>query len=296
MAKMLRHIGWADPERSAQQIVELETKVAVVHSSLEELRDPAKTFHRVTLAQLSRQAPGVDWRAFFKGAELPTDALIAVDVPEGDRRHRQSLCQFPLDVLKAKEAFGAILVDAPRLDLSTYQIYKDFADLIVPGILASPSRKNEITNLIEDSVQDAISAVWVKRYFSPEVKAKALTMATMMKDALDRRVLQSPWLSPEGKRLAHAKLSTMEISVGYPDKLDDYRGLVIKDDDLFGNASRSAEHNWRKQVAQLKRASIGPNGRWSHSTRKFPAYTPTTNSLIVPAAMLVPPFFDISRR
>jgi putative endopeptidase len=294
MAKMLRHIGWADPERSARQIVELETKVAVVHSSLEELRDPAKTFHRVTLAQLSRQAPGVDWRAFFRGAELPTDALIAVDVAEAIGGIAKVYADSPLDVLKAKEAFGAILVDAPRLDSSTYQIYKDFADSIVPGILASPSRKNEITNLIEDSVQDAISAVWVKRYFSPEVKAKALTMATMMKDALDRRVLHSPWLSPEGKRLAHAKLSTMEISVGYPDRLDDYRDLVIKDDDLFGNASRSAEHNWRRQVAQLKRRV--DRSQWSLVPfyAQIPAYTPTTNSLIVPAAMLVPPFFDIA--
>ena len=253
MAKMLRHIGWADPERSARQIVELETKVAVVHSSLEELRDPAKTFHRVTLAQLSRQAPGVDWRAFFRGAELPTDALIAVDVPEADRRHCQSLCQFAARRAQGK---GSVRRDpgrcaAPRfIDLPNLQGFRGLDRPWHPG---QSSQKNEITNLIEDSVQDAISAVWVKRYFSPEVKAKALTMAMMMKDALDRRVLQSPWLSPEGKRLVHAKVSTMEISVGYPDRLDDYRGLVIKDDDLFGNASRSAAHNWHKQVAQLKR-------------------------------------------
>jgi putative endopeptidase len=293
MAKMLRHIGWENPDRFARQIVDLETKVAMVHSSLEDLRDPSKTFHRVTLAQLSRQAPGFDWRAFFKGAELPTDALIAVDVPEAISGIAKVYADAPLDVLKAKEAFGAILVDAPRLDSSTYQIYKDFAESIVPGILASPTRKNEITNLIEDSVQDAISAVWVKRYFSPEVKAKALTMSMMMKDALDRRVLQSPWLSPEGKRLAHAKVSGMAISVGYPDKLDDYGDLVIKDDDLFGNATRSAAHNWREQVARLKQPV--DRSQWSLVPfyAQIPAYTPTTNSLIVPAAMLVPPFFDI---
>ena len=57
MAKMLRHIGWADPDRRAEQIVELETQIAAASSTHEELRDPAKTYHRVTLAKLGRDAP-----------------------------------------------------------------------------------------------------------------------------------------------------------------------------------------------------------------------------------------------
>lgn len=294
IAKMLAHIGWPDADRKAQQIVELETKVAMAHSSLEELRDPGTTFHPMMLTQLGRLAPGVDWVAFFKGAELPANARIAVDIPKGISAIAKVYADAPLDVLKAKEAFGTAIVDAPRLDSTTYQIYKDFADAVLPGILASPTRANEITNLILDSVQDAISAVWIKRYFSPEVKAKALTMSLLMKDALDRRILQSSWLSAEGKRLAHAKVSSMEISVGYPDKLDDYRDLVIKGDDLFGNVTRSAAYAWRKQAAQLERPV--DRSKWSLAPfyAQIPAYTPTTNSLVVPAAMLVPPFFDIN--
>ncbi|MFL6760770.1 M13-type metalloendopeptidase [Sphingomonas sp.] len=294
MAKMLRHIGWADPDRKAEQVVALETRIATASSTHEELRNSANTYHRVTLAQLRRQAPGVDWQAFFRGAELPSDARIAVDVPQAIGGIAKIYAKAPLDVLQAKEAFGAAIVNAVRLDAPTYQIYKDFADTVLPGILASPTYKLEITNLIEDSVGDAISAAYVKRYFSPEVKTKVLAMSLLMKDALDRRVLHSSWLSPEGKSLAHAKVSAMEISVGYPVRLDDYRGLVIKDDDLFGNASRAAAYRWRKQVALLK----GPVDRSKWSLVPFyaqiPAYTPTTNSLIIPAAMLVPPFFDIN--
>jgi putative endopeptidase len=294
MARMLRHIGWTDPDRKAEQVVQLETQIAAASSTHEELRDTAKTYHRVTLAQLGREAPGVDWRAFFKGAELPVNPRIAVDSPQAIQGIAKVYAKAPLDVLQAKEAFGTAVVDAVRLDAPTYQIYKDFADSVLPGILASPTRQLEITNLIEDSVGDAISAAYVKRYFSPEVKAKALTMSLLMKDALDRRVLQSSWLSPEGKRLAHAKVSAIEISVGYPDRLDEYRGLVIKDDDLFGNASRAAAYNWRKQVAMLKRPV--DRSKWSLVPfyAQIPAYTPTTNSLIVPAAMLVPPFFDLN--
>ena len=294
IARMLRHIGWADADRKAGQIVELETQIASASSTHEELRDSAKTYHRMTLAQLNRQAPGIDWQAFFKGAELPATARIAVDVPQAISGIAKVYARAPIDVIQAKEAFGTAIVTAVRLDAPTYQIYKDFADSVLPGILASPTRQLEITNLIEDSVGDAISAAYVKRYFSPEVKAKALAMSMLMKDALDRRVLQSSWLSPEGKRLAHAKVSAMEISVGYPDRLDDYRGLAIREDDLFGNASRAAAYIWRKQVAMLVRPV--DRAKWSLVPfyAQIPAYTPTTNSLIVPAAMLVPPFFDLN--
>lgn len=294
VAKILHQIAWPDADNKAKQIVDLETRVAAVSSSHAELSDAAKTYHRITLSGLGTLAPEFDWRAFFAGAALPEDALIAVDVPNAISGIAKVFASAPLDVLKAKEAFGAVLLNAPRLDASTYQLYKDFGDSLMPSNLASPSRTLEITNLIEDSVPDAISAAYVKRYFSPEVKAKALAMSLLMKDALAQRVLDSPWLSPEGRRLAHAKVAAMHISIGYPDQLDDYRGLVIKSDDLFGNASRAAAYAWRKQVAQLKR----PVDRSAWSLVPFyaqiPQYSPTTNSLIVPAAMLVPPFFDIN--
>ena len=294
MVEMLRQIGWAKPEHYAQQIVDFETDIARVSLSHAQQRDVASTYQRITFGELKNRAPRFDWAAFFKGAGLPTDALIAVDSVDTTARIASVYARTPLEVLKAKEAFGTLLVDAVRLDSTTYGIYKQFADSVVPGILASPTRQLDITNLIEDSIQDAISASYIKRYFSPEVKAKGQAMAELMRVALDHRVSQSPWLSEEGRRLAHEKIAAMQISVGYPDKLDDYRGLVIKDDDLFGNASRAAAYAWRKQVALLKRPV--DRSRWVLTPfyAQIPAYTPTTNSLIVPAAMLIPPFFDIN--
>jgi putative endopeptidase len=291
---MLRRIGWADPERHAQQIVDLETEIAKVSLTHAQQRDTAGTYQRISLAGLKRQAPGFDWTAFFKGAGLPSDALIAVDSPATAGKIAAIYAAAPLDVLKAKEAFGTLLVDAVRLDSTTYGIYKQFADSVLPGILASPTRQLDITNLIEDSIQDAISAAFVKRYFSPAVKTKAQVMAELMREALDRRVSNSDWLSPEGQRLAHQKVAGMRISVGYPDKLDDYRGLVIKGDDLFGNAARAAIYAWRKQVARLRQPVDRSQWVLTPFYAQIPAYTPATNSLIVPAAMLTPPFFDIN--
>jgi len=294
MVTMLRRIGWADPERYAQQIVDLETAIAKVSLTHEQQRDTAKTFRRITLAGLKKRAPGFDWAAFFKGAGLPTDALIAVDSTDTTAKIAAIYAAAPLDVLKAKEALGTLLVNAVRLDSTTYGIYKQFADTVVPGILASPTRQLDITNLIEDSIPDAISAAYVKRYFSPAVKAKAQSMAELMREALDHRISGSEWLSAEGKQLVHQKIAGMQISVGYPDRLDDYRGLVIKDDDLFGNATRAAAYAWRKQVARLKQPVDRSQWVLAPFYAQIPAYTPATNSLIVPAAMLIPPFFDIT--
>jgi len=164
---MLRRIGWADPERYAQRIVDLETEIAKASSTHEQQRDLSGNYHRITLAGLGRHAPGFDWAAFFKGADLPDDALIAVDSPEAAGKIAAVYARASLDVLKAKAAVGTAFVDAVRLDSRTYGLYRDFAGSVLPGILVSPTRQLDITNLVEDSIQDAISAVYVKRYFLP---------------------------------------------------------------------------------------------------------------------------------
>ena len=73
VAETLRLIGWKDPERSAADVVGLETEIASVSSSHEALRDQAKTYHRdharaareihagLPLGELSSRRGRPDW-------------------------------------------------------------------------------------------------------------------------------------------------------------------------------------------------------------------------------------------
>ena len=63
--------GEKDAAGAAQRIYALEEKIAQLHWSTVENRDPVKTYNPVTLAELSAQAPELDWAALFPAAGLP---------------------------------------------------------------------------------------------------------------------------------------------------------------------------------------------------------------------------------
>lgn len=291
VAEALRLIGWANPEKSAADVVHLETDIAKASSSHEQLRDQSATYHRMTIAQLEKSAPGFPWAEFLRGAEIPTRTSVVIDVPAVVRNIAAIYAKTPLETLRAKQAFGAAYVNAARLDSNVYGAYRGFAATALAGLQAGPNRDLDAINLLEASIPDAVSAVYVQRYSSPAVKTKAQEMAELMKSAFERRVADSTLLSDEAKTAARAKLSTLRILVGYPDTLDTYPGLKIDPSDFYGNVSRSAAYAWKAEVRKL--AQRVPRLEWT-LTPFYPqySYNPARNTVEVPAALLVPPFFN----
>ena len=100
-------------------------------------------------------------------------------------------------------------------------------------------------------------------------------------------------MSPETKSRAKAKLSNLEVDVGYPAHWRPYTGLQVRREDALGNLQRAASIEYSYQLQKLTR----PVDR----TEWFAAATPQTvnawntgslNKLIFPAAILQAPFFD----
>src|SRR3546814_18017178 len=57
------------------------------------------------------------------------------------------------------------------------------------------------------------------------------------------------WMTEETKQKALAKLATFDPKIGYPKQWKDYSALVVKPDDLVGNAMRSAAVEHARQTA-----------------------------------------------
>jgi putative endopeptidase len=291
VARMLALIGWSNADAGADQVVALETEIARASATHEQQRNAAAGYHRITLAELERQAPGFPWRRFLAGAGVPTNAPLAIDFPDAISGIAAVYAHAPIEALRAKQAFGAAFIDAVRLGTPIYQEYRDFATTALAGIQAGPNRDLDVINLIEASIPDAVGEAYVARFSSPRVKREAALMAEGMQRALVRRIGAAAWLSAEGRAAAQAKLATLRIHVGYPDHFDRYAGLVIRADDFYGNIARAAAYGWRAQVSQLRRP-VALND-WQ-LTPFYPQYfyDPTRNTVEVPAALLTPPFFD----
>src|SRR4029453_9771162 len=68
VAKMLGMIGWPGAEKSADDILALESRVAEASWSRAESRERDKTYNPKTRAELEAEAPGVSWSAFLAAA------------------------------------------------------------------------------------------------------------------------------------------------------------------------------------------------------------------------------------
>lgn len=293
VAQMLGLIGWPEPDRNAAEIVAFESKVAAVSWPHERMLDPTQTYNPVTLAQLQRLAPGFDWRAYMAGAELGQVRRVIIDARGAFPAIARIYADTPLEVLKARQAFATADIGAGRLNAATYAASVAFHARSSQALLSLPDRAFDAEKWLEICMPDAVGALYVARYSSPEAKRRAEAMAAGLKSAMDRRLATLTWMSPQARNLARAKLAAMRIKVGYPDAFRTYDGLTIKADDFYGDVTRTAAYEWRRQVSRLGQPF--DRSEWT-LTPMYPqyGYSPASNAVEIPAALLQPPFFDLN--
>jgi endothelin-converting enzyme len=101
------------------------------------------------------------------------------------------------------------------------------------------------------------------------------------------------WMSPATKAQAKDKLAHFTVKIAYPDKWRDYSALTIKRDDLLGNALRANEFQYADMVGRLGKPV--DRTRWGMTPQTVNAYyNATNNEIVFPAAILQPPFFDVT--
>jgi putative endopeptidase len=138
-----------------------------------------------------------------------------------------------------------------------------------------------------------VGKVYVARHFPPEAKEQMLELVNNLIKAYEVSIRELDWMSDATKVEALDKLSKFTPKIGYPDKWKDYSALDIEADDLVGNMQRSALFEYETAIARQG----GPVDRteWNMTPQTVNAYyNPPLNEIVFPAAILQPPFFDLS--
>jgi putative endopeptidase len=298
-AKYLQHLtnvltlaGERNAATRAQAILDLETKIAQVHWTRTDSRDATKTYNKMSLVELSKLAPGFDFRTLFNDIGTNVDSVIVAQ-PSAVKGIASLLARTPLPVLKDQllvrslDGYSAYLPQA--FDKESFAFY----GTVLSGTPEQEARWKRAVNFTVGALGDDVSKLYVARYFPPETKAKADELVKNVIAAMDRRIDKLEWMSAETKVKAHAKLAAFTPKIGYPSQWRDMSALVIDRNDLVGNAMRSSRFEHEYQVGKLG----GPIRRWEWGM------TPMTINayanfgmveIVFPAAILQPPFFDPS--
>jgi putative endopeptidase len=288
---VLAGIPQARATTAAQGVLAFETRLARVHWTRVESRDDDKTYNKWSRADFARRAPGFDWNAYLTGLGLGQSEDFIVSQPTAFAGMAKAIQATPLQVLKDWAVLHTARDAAPVLPKAFLEERFDFSNRTLQGTPEIEPRWKRAVNAVNGSIGEAVGELYVTRYFPPATKAKADELVRNITAAMDTRLANLPWMTPETRVKARAKLASFRSKIGYPDKWIDYSALTVREGDAYGNFERATEFEYRRQLAKLGRPV--DRDEWFMTPMTVNAYAnPTMNEIVFPAAILQPPFFD----
>jgi putative endopeptidase len=291
IATMLRLAGIGDAEAKAGRIYDLEHKIAESHWSRVEQRQIEKLYNPMTKAEMATNMPGFDWNAYLAAAGLADQEQVIVAHPSALTGAAKLVQSEPIETWKDYLTFRTIAAAAPLLPRAFVEESFNFNGKTLSGTPQLKDRWKRGTDLIGGTMGEAVGQLYVERYFPPAAKAKADELVRNLIRAMDARLANLAWMTPETKVKARAKLAAFTPKIGYPDKWRDYSALEIRPGDALGNAMRAGQFEYRRNLAKLGKPI--DRSEWGMSPQTVNAYAnPLLNEVVFPAAILQPPFFD----
>jgi len=291
IAAMLKLAGFSDPDARAARILALEHALAEKHQALADNEDIHKANNTWTLADFRSKAPGLDWPEYFKAAGLGHQASFIVWQPAAFTGEAALVAATPLNTWKDWLAYHLIENYAGVLPKALADERFNFFGKTLSGVSANRPRDQRAIALVNGALGDEVGQIYAQRYFSPEAKAKVQALVANLIAAFRIRIDSLPWMAPATKAEAQQKLTTLAVSVGYPDTWRSYAGYDPRPDDLFGNVRNASLFDYHYQLARL--GTPVNRHEWCMEPQTVNAVNmPLHNALNFPAAILQPPFFD----
>src|SRR5262249_1676310 len=283
--------GIADARAKAARIYDLEKAIAATHATRAESEDVQKANNPWPVAEFGKRAPGLDWAAFFNAAGLSTQKMIMVWHPSATTGIASLAGSRPLSDWKDYLTFHAV-------DRSSNLLPKAFAEerfrFYGTALTGTPKPRDRWKRAVDSTgaaLGDAVGKMYVEKYFPPRAKAEAQEMVRNIVAAFEKRIDRLDWMSAATRQKAKAKLATLYVGIGYPERWHDYTGLVV-DADALGNARRAEMLEYRESLANRGRPF--DKSEWCMTPQTVNAVNlPLQNALNFPAAILNPPFFQI---
>ena len=278
-------------ESAAQSVLKVETELARLAYSREELRDPQKNYNRMDYTDFAQRESAFDWTAFFRA--MGVDSLTHLDASQlafFDGLNNL-YPQLTLQTIKDYLSYTLLNNAASYLDDDFYNTQFDFYGRTLSGQQEPRARWKRSLSTTDAVLSEALGEIYVERYFPQSSKERMLKLVANLQEALGQHIAQLEWMSDETKARALEKLAAVTVKIGYPDKWRDYSALEISTEKSYWenlkNASMFETAYMLDKIGKEVDKSL-----WYMSPQTVNAYyNPTTNEICFPAGILQPPFF-----
>jgi putative endopeptidase len=295
IAALLKMVGHgktqSDAEARAAKVFALEVDIANGHATRAESVDVLKADNTWTPKDFAANAPGLDWNAFFKAAQLDDQQKFIVWHPSAMKGTAALVESIDLDTWKDWLAFHRINQMANVLPKAFVDARFDFYGKALSGTPQQSVRWKRALGATNEAMEEAVGKLYVDKYFPAENKARLQQMVANIVDAFGKRIDKLDWMAPATRAQAREKLKTLYVGVGYPDRWKSYAGLKVSANDAYGNALRAEQFHYKAEIGKLH--ARPDRTEWAMPPQLVNAVNlPLQNALNFPAAILQPPFFD----
>lgn len=295
IVKMFQLAGFdeAAAKKKMEAVMDIETRIAKASFSAVEQRNPAANYHKMSLDELKKEIPGIDWDAFLNGIGVKGGTELSVSQVDPIKEVEKIINSLPVENQIAYMQWSLIDRAAGYLSDDLVAQNFDFYGKTLSGKQTNQPRWKRAVSTVNGVLGEAVGQMYVEKYFPAAAKERMVQLVKNLQTALGERIRNLEWMGDSTKIKAIEKLNSFYVKVGYPDKWRDYTGLNIEKDSYWANVKRATEFELDYMLS--KAGKPVDRDEWGMTPQTVNAYyNPTTNEICFPAGILQYPFFDMN--
>ena len=295
IVKMFQLAGFdeAAAKKKMEAVMDIETRIAKASFSAVEQRNPAANYHKMSLDELKKEIPGIDWDAFLNGIGVKGVTELSVSQVDPIKEVEKIINSLPVENQIAYMQWSLIDRAAGYLSDDLVAQNFDFFGKTLSGKQTNQPRWKRAVSTVNGVLGEAVGQMYVEKYFPAAAKERMVQLVKNLQTALGERIRNLEWMGDSTKIKAIEKLNSFYVKVGYPDKWRDYTGLNIEKDSYWANVKRATEFELDYMLS--KAGKPVDRDEWGMTPQTVNAYyNPTTNEICFPAGILQYPFFDMN--
>ena len=279
IVKMFQLAGFdeAAAKKKMEAVMDIETRIAKASFSAVEQRNPAANYHKMSLDELKKEIPGIDWDAFLNGIGVKGVTELSVSQVDPIKEVEKIINSLPVENQIAYMQWSLIDRAAGYLSDDLVAQNFDFYGKTLSGKQTNQPRWKRAVSTVNGVLGEAVGQMYVEKYFPAAAKERMVQLVKNLQTALGERIRNLEWMGDSTKIKAIEKLNSFYVKVGYPDKWRDYTGLNIEKDSYWANVKRATEFELDYMLS--KAGKPVDRDEWGMTPQTVNAYyNPTTTA------------------
>lgn len=283
-------------EKYAAAAIKFDGKLAKVVKSSEEWADYPASYNPMAIDEFEGKFKDFKIAYYLKKVIGEEPERIIVEEPRYLDHINELINETNFDEIKGWTIVNFINGVASELS----QEFREAAFPFSQALSGQPQLKSgekQAYQIANGTFSEVVGAYYGQTYFGADAKKDVEDMIHRMLDVYKERLQSNSWLSEETKKKAILKVNTLELKIGYPDKIEEiYNRLKVvpanEGGSLYSNERAFAIEEQKYNIEQLHKEV--DRTVWAMPGNLVNAcYDPQRNDLTFPAAILQAPFYDL---